>query len=118
MERSNYYLSASWVDEKGLILNDDSRRITLRANFDTKIADWLNLGMTSLFSERDNSGIAADRLNATRLSPFSQIYLDDAQTELNIFPMEDELIINPLFNTTTRGNEEKITTCLLISMPI
>ncbi|MCG8387487.1 MAG: SusC/RagA family TonB-linked outer membrane protein, partial [Cytophagales bacterium] len=61
-ERSSYYLSGSWVDEKGLILNDNSRRVTLRANLDTKATDWLNIGMTSLFSERDNSGFPADRV--------------------------------------------------------
>ncbi len=106
-ERSSYYLSGSWVDEKGLILNDNSRRVTLRANLDTKATDWLNIGMTSLFSERDNSGFPADRVNATRLSPFSQVYLDDEQTELNVLPMEDELISNPLFTTNTLENEEK-----------
>ncbi len=59
-DRSNYYVSGSYTDEEGILLNDKFKRYTLHANIESKIADWFTLGLISSFSQSDYSGLQAD----------------------------------------------------------
>jgi TonB-linked SusC/RagA family outer membrane protein len=54
--RTNYYLSGSYVSQDGIIQGDDFKRFTLRANFDNKITDWFSLGLNTAISRLDYSG--------------------------------------------------------------
>ncbi len=56
---TNYFLSSSYTDEKGILLNDEFKRITLRTNLESKVTDWFTLGLNSSYSVRDYSGLAA-----------------------------------------------------------
>ncbi|MPR33031.1 TonB-dependent receptor [Salmonirosea aquatica] len=104
-ERSSYYLSAGYTDEKGLIFGDRAKRITLRSNVDTKITSWLNVGITSQFSQRDLSGIEASTSSAAQLSPYATLYFDEAKTDPIPYPQTDNLILHPKFNALTNQNE-------------
>jgi TonB-linked SusC/RagA family outer membrane protein len=59
-EKSNYFLSASYANEKGIQLNDQFSRFTIRSNVETKVANWLTIGLNTSYSYRDFSGLAAD----------------------------------------------------------
>jgi len=59
-EKSNYFLSASYANEKGIQLNDQFSRFTIRSNVETKVASWLTIGLNTSYSYRDYSGLAAD----------------------------------------------------------
>src|SRR5690606_39801693 len=65
-ETSNYYLSAAVTDEKGLIFNDNQKRVTLRSNLESKVANWMTIGMNATFSHRDMSGAEANLRDAYR----------------------------------------------------
>jgi TonB-linked SusC/RagA family outer membrane protein len=54
--RTNYYLSGSYVSQDGIIDGDDFKRFTLRANFENKITDWFSLGLNTSLSRLDYSG--------------------------------------------------------------
>jgi TonB-dependent starch-binding outer membrane protein SusC len=105
-DRTNYFISGSYVDEDGLIYGDRASRVSLRLNLENKITDWLAVGINSQFAQRDMSGLEASLLNAFWLSPYSKMYLDEAQTDLVIYPTGDDLVFNPLFNARQRDNEE------------
>jgi TonB-dependent starch-binding outer membrane protein SusC len=71
---TSYYLSGSYVNQEGIIQNDNFERISLRANFDNKITDWLTLGMNISLSRLDNSGFSADMTDVLRASPLANVY--------------------------------------------
>jgi TonB-linked SusC/RagA family outer membrane protein len=95
-ERSNYFISGSVTDEKGLIFNDNSKRYAFRVNSENKIMDWLSIGLNAQFTSRDMSGQEASTYNAYWLSPFAQLYYDEGKTDPVPFPVEDQLVANPM----------------------
>ena len=103
---TNYFISGLYSKENGIIINDNARRIALRFNFESKITDWLKTGITSQFSKRDISGIRADFGSMHRISPFSQLYLDADKTKYKLYPVDDSIISNPLFETVLQKRSE------------
>lgn len=94
-ERTKYYLSGTFTDQKGIIKGDDFNRTTLRANFSTDVTDWLTIGLNSSYSNRDYSGDAVDFGNSVLSSPYGTIYQVDNPSLYENFPQTDQLIANP-----------------------
>lgn len=106
-ERTNYFLSGSFVEEEGLIYGDRASRLSTRLNLENQITDWLNVGINGQFAQRDQSGINADLADAYWLSPYAKLYRDEAETDLVYYPVFGETLVNnPLFNAKTMDNEE------------
>ncbi|GAB2578509.1 SusC/RagA family TonB-linked outer membrane protein [Spirosoma areae] len=104
--RTNYYLSAGLVDEKGLIYNDNSKRTSFRANVENQITDWLKIGINSTYINRNLSGQEASLYNAYFTSPYGKLYYDDAKTQPTQFPVpEDQLIGNPMAGLLNKNEE-------------
>lgn len=104
-ETSNYYLSAAVTDEKGLIFNDNQKRVTLRSNLESKVANWMTIGMNATFSHRDMSGAEANLRDAYRSSPFGTFYHPDG--EPTQFPVPEETAGgNPVRTALLTTNEE------------
>lgn len=102
----NYFLSASSSEEKGLILNDNQKRSTVRTHVDSKLTDWLNVGIDATFSYRDLSGKEADVAHAYRASPFSTYYYPDGEpTQYSV--KEEQAGENPIRKTLLTKNKEK-----------
>lgn len=106
-QKTNYFLSGSYLDEKGLIFNDNSKRILVRTNLDNQITNWLRAGVNAQFSVRDLSGNNASVADGFWTSPYSSIWLDEAQTRPNPVPTEDGLVGNPLLSAIVARNLEK-----------
>lgn len=68
-DKVSYYLSGSYTDVEGIQLNDKFKRITVRSNLESQVNDWLTLGLNASYSNRDNSGIAANLYHARVASP-------------------------------------------------
>jgi len=102
---TNYYLSTSFSEDKGLILNDSQKRTTFRVNINNQITDWLQVGLDATYSHRDLSGISASVSDAYRNSPYGTWYYPDGQP--NQFPVESEQAgLNPLRISVLTSNEE------------
>lgn len=43
-DKTNYFMSGGYTNEKGFIKNDDYARYTMRINLDTEVTKWLTLG--------------------------------------------------------------------------
>lgn len=105
-DKTNYFLSGSYVKERGLILNDNSERISVRANLETKVMDWLTAGMSSTFAQRDLSGLEASMSDAYWTSPYATLYYADGEpTEFGV--PEDQLTRTPTRASILTKNEEK-----------
>lgn len=102
-DKTNYFISAEYTNQKGVVRGDQFKRASGRINLETNITDWLKLGTNSFFAFNDNSGNPADLVQAARLSPYAKYYLDDAKTILKPNPVDDGFIGNPLFPLRNRS---------------
>lgn len=55
-EKTNYYLSASYTKQNGITYGSDMKRTTLRANIDSKVKDWLKIGLNQSGAYSENRG--------------------------------------------------------------
>ncbi len=104
-KNTNYFISGAYVDEKGLIYNDNSKRISFRTNIETKITDWLSFGVASQFSNRDLSGKSPGITGAYRMSPFANLY-DDKGVPTQYLVSEETMSGNPLYTPYYTLDEE------------
>lgn len=72
-ERSSYYISANMTNQKGVIMNDRYKNFSGRVNIDSRLTDWLKIGIKANYSIRDYSGSEPDMDRATQLSPYASI---------------------------------------------
>lgn len=103
-ERMTYYVSAAFTSQKARLAGDKFKRITVRANFDVKVTDWLDIGTNSSFATKDLSGNNASWDRAGYLSPYSSMRYDDGS--LRYLPYGDGMVPNPLWDVEMKDNEE------------
>lgn len=72
--RTNYYLSAAYVNQQGIILNDQFKRTTFFAKFENKINDWLKIEFDPMYTHRDYSGLETSLSDALISSPLGNMY--------------------------------------------
>ncbi len=72
-DRTNYYISGAYTDQKGRLLNDKFTRTTLHTTLENKITDWITIGINSSYSIRDYSGVAANMNWAMLASPLVNV---------------------------------------------
>jgi TonB-linked SusC/RagA family outer membrane protein len=76
-DKVNYYLSAGYNANKGIILGDDFSQVSLLGKVNTTITNWLKIGLDANFSRRDYSGFAANVGLAQEMHPYGVLYRDD-----------------------------------------
>ncbi len=102
-KKTNYYLSGSYTDEKGLMLNDQMKRLTLRSNIENQIADWLTIGMNATFITRDESGVLP--APSSNIHPYSTLYYDDGEPQQFMLPEDQVSQNNPIYSALLTKNE-------------
>jgi TonB-linked SusC/RagA family outer membrane protein len=68
---SSYFVSGSYTNEEGILLNDQFSRLTLHSNIESKVTDWFTLGLITTYSYRDYSGLEAILGDARACSPLA-----------------------------------------------
>jgi TonB-dependent starch-binding outer membrane protein SusC len=96
-DRTNYYLSASYVNQKGVLLNDNFKRTTLMANFENKITNWLSMGLNTSYSHLDYSGVEADMGYALNASPLGNVTDENGDYTRDV--ANESVMRHPLGNT-------------------
>jgi TonB-linked SusC/RagA family outer membrane protein len=82
-ERTSYFLSGSYTDQKGFIMNDRFKRITARINVETEILDWFSIGAQTFGSFADHSGDSPNLGSLTRMTPLVRPFDEDGELILN-----------------------------------
>src|SRR3546814_7212675 len=96
----NYYFSAGYDNNKGVILGDDFDRISLLGKLKTDITSWLEVGLDGSLSQRDYSGahgswVNASMASAQTMSPYGVMFRDD-EGNLEKYPYTQSSV-NPLW---------------------
>jgi len=133
-ERSNYFVSAAYLDNKGMVIGMDYSRFNLRLNSDHKVRNWIKFGNSLNVYSGKRHGDVGQYTRALQKVPITRIYEDDgswgrirntalehmhsnavwlAETNSNIF--DEKGIMGNIYLTlsilkgldfTTRGNLE------------
>ena len=85
--KTKYYWSLGYTDNQGYIKGDEYKTIRSRINADTKVAEFLTVGINAQFSNKDESNEAIKLSNISRQSPLGQPY--DENGELKWYPHDD-----------------------------
>lgn len=106
-EKMNYYLSAAYSDNKGVIIGDDYNRISVLGKINTDITNWLQIGVDAAYTKSDYSGIGANIYQATVMSPYGVMYRDEEKKLLERYPYTQSGI-NPLWGVSdgSRDNDD------------
>ncbi len=75
----SYYWSLGYVNNEGFVYNEKYQAYRSRLNLETKVADFLKVGLNTQFAVKDQSPVASstDLLNVT---PYSAFYQEDGTT--------------------------------------
>lgn len=96
-EKLNYYVSASYDDNKGVVIGDTYNRVSVFGKINTNITDWLQIGVDASYSKRNYSKVTANIHRAAIMSPYGVKYRDKNEN-LEKYPTEQGSgFINPLW---------------------
>lgn len=105
-EKVNYYLSASYAKNEGVIKGDDYDRVSVLGKINTDITSWLQLGLDAAYTRSDYSGIGANIWTATILSPYSMMYRPNGSLEA--IPDGTRGRGNPLWGIDDKSKRENV----------
>lgn len=93
--RSKYYISLGKTDNQGVYLGDDYEIIRSRVNVETKVTDYLMVGVNAQFSDKNSPGTTVNAGRILIQSPLAGPY--DADGNIKFYPTDDPGIeYNPL----------------------
>ncbi|MDA8692505.1 TonB-dependent receptor [Saprospiraceae bacterium] len=66
-ENINYYISGTYYDQEGIIVNSKFERIQFLANVDAQVSDRLKIGMNSVVSRSDQDGVSTQSTGSDQI---------------------------------------------------
>ncbi|MEM9338289.1 MAG: TonB-dependent receptor [Bacteroidota bacterium] len=89
-DKFNYYLSANYQDEEGIIINNNYKRFILRSNLQANVNEKLSIGLNTMFSREETKNDPGNFFNikgtpvlwAATWDPLTPLF--DAEGEFNI----------------------------------
>lgn len=105
-EKMNYYMSASYTGNSGVIKGDDFNRTSVLAKINAHITDWLQIGLDASYTRSDYSGVGASIWTASILSPYGMKYRPNG--ELEATPDGSKGHWNPLWGVDDESKHENI----------
>lgn len=103
-DMATYYISASLTDQKGVVLNDSYKNFSGRINVESKLTDWLKVGVKSNYSIRDYSGSSPSLNKAAQFSPYASLY-DESGKYLQ-YPQTTTSFESPFWSMETNDLEK------------
>ncbi|MDE3740926.1 SusC/RagA family TonB-linked outer membrane protein [Maribacter polysaccharolyticus] len=94
-EKTNYYVSMSYLDAEGVSIGDDFKRYTLRVNLGHKLLPWLTFNTSTQYGYYDRSGSDANFSNAFTMNPLGIPYNEDGSLTMETWD-DGVYVTNPL----------------------
>ena len=106
-ENISYFWSLGYQDNEGVVRGDRFSAVRSRLNVDFQITDWLNVGMNTQFSDRNESFVKANLNQMYIMSPYGSMY--DENGEIEWFP-NGFATANPLIDYFGQDKFRKVNT--------
>lgn len=104
-----YYLGAGYLNNEGIIKDDQFKTLRTRANIEANITNFLSVGMNTQFTSRNESAIAYSWGEITSLSPWGSQYNENGN--LIWRPnTENSGGVNPGYDASHTDRLQRITT--------
>jgi len=130
-QRSNYYVSADYMDQKGIVVGDQFHKFSVLGKIESKITDWLKIGITLAMTSKNGDGIPAELRIGTIDGPYSYKYVHDRGTtnpgfenfpnQIERYPQGQTTTASPLWRTQEdnqdRNQNYRSTSFLRIDAP-
>jgi len=84
-ERTKLFLSISYINAKGIAINDEFKRYTFRVNLDQKLLSWITFRTNTQYGYYNRSGIEADFERAFFKNPLGIPYNEDGSIRLRVW---------------------------------
>jgi TonB-linked SusC/RagA family outer membrane protein len=97
-DKLRYYIASSVISQRGVMIRDQYKSFTGRINIDNDVTDWLNIGIKSFYSFRDNSGASPGR-RMTQFSPWASLY--DENGDYMYAPQTTTTLVSPFWEMAT-----------------
>jgi TonB-linked SusC/RagA family outer membrane protein len=108
-DKVNYYLGGTFLDSKGVSVNDEFKRYSLKPNLSINVTKWLSIASNSQFSLQDRGGLPAqfDDINSTGggagfFNPLTEPYNPDGSIAIYAYTDVNKAG-NPLGNLLVRN---------------
>lgn len=110
-EKINYYFGGTYLDVKGVSVNDRFKRYSIRPNLEIKVAPWITFGSSSQISFQDRDGLPVEFSDARNtggganfFNPLTKPY--NADGSIAIYAYADyPPSRNPLSNLLVRNTD-------------
>lgn len=106
-DKVNYHWSLGYVDRNGIIVGDNYNNLRTRLNLDSKITNFLTIGMNANFAIRDESSQPVDWMLMAKNSPYASNNLDDPKSPYRYYVAGDKMTTNPLYAREYRDKKDK-----------
>ena len=109
-EKTTYMASVSYLDNPGVVYNSNYQRTNVYASINQKMNDWLSVGLTTQFVNRETGGATPNLEHAIKQSPYG-IYKDETGAYYEE-PMDYSNLPNPMKDVNA---DQKRTTSYFLS---
>lgn len=110
-ENRSYMASVSYLDNDGVVYNANYKRLSVYATLNQTLNNWLKVGLTTQFVNKDTGGVTPNLEHAIKQSPYG-IYKDETGAYYEE-PMEYSNLPNPMKNVN--ADSENMTRNLLVN---
>jgi len=107
LDKVTYRWSIGYVDREGIIIGDDYKNIRTRLNIDSKITNFITIGMNTNFAIRDESAQPVSWGAMVKNSPYAANTLDDPESPYRYYVAGDQSTTNPLYPREYRDKDNK-----------
>jgi len=104
-EKSSYFFSLGYTHQQNIVKNDEYKRYNFRVNLDTKVTNWMKVGLQSFFGLSDYSGSSPSLDDVQFMIP--QLAYQDATGAYVRFP--DGARVNPLLQIGQENLDKRST---------
>ncbi|MBR1705784.1 MAG: TonB-dependent receptor [Bacteroidales bacterium] len=93
-DRTTYMAAVSFLDGDGVVYNSNYQRTSVYSNVIQNLNDWLRVGLTTQFVNKESGGVTPNLEHAIKQSPYG-LYIDETGQYVEE-PMEYSNLPNPM----------------------
>jgi TonB-linked SusC/RagA family outer membrane protein len=103
-ETGSYFFSLGLTDQQNIVKNDNYKRYNYRVNLDSKVMDWLTVGIQSFLTIGDRSGASPSLSSIIGLPPLAPAYNESG--DIIPIPYSGRAGVNPLLDVQQQDLEK------------
>ncbi|RXG11551.1 TonB-linked SusC/RagA family outer membrane protein [Leeuwenhoekiella aestuarii] len=102
-DKTDYYFSGDYLNQKGIVLNDDFERFSFFGKFRNQVTDWFAFTINPRFTHRDYSGVSASVGDAQDSSPLGNKF--DENGNYPVYISDESYNYHPLALTNIKDEQ-------------